>query len=220
MFPEPLVTRLESNPIIAVVTIDDPEDAVPLGEALLAGGIRAVELTLRNERALDALARLKHSLPEMIVGAGTVLTVDQVKHVVETGADFGVSPGLNPRIVKAANQTGLPFAPGVQTPSDIEAAVELGCRLLKFFPADTGGGLTYLRSIAAPFAHLGLRYIPLGGITLNSALDYLRESWIPAIGGSWVAPRERIRNREWSVIAANAREATEALLETEKGVPA
>jgi 2-dehydro-3-deoxyphosphogluconate aldolase/(4S)-4-hydroxy-2-oxoglutarate aldolase len=143
----------------------------------------------------------------MLTGVGTVLTPDQARQVLDAGAEFGVAPGMNPRVVEAALEAGLPFAPGVCTPSDIERALEFDRRLLKLFPAEPSGGLSYLRTVAAPYAHLGIRYIPLGGLTQQNLADYLREPAVGGIGGSWIAPRDWIRNRNWSGITAAAREA-------------
>jgi 2-dehydro-3-deoxyphosphogluconate aldolase/(4S)-4-hydroxy-2-oxoglutarate aldolase len=189
--------------------IDDAVDAVPVARALLAGGVDGIELTLRTSVAMEALRRIRTELPEMTVGVGTILTLQQVHEVKEAGASFGVSPGMNPRVVAEAARIGLPFAPGVCTPTDIELAVEQGCRLMKFFPSEPCGGLPYLRTIAAPFAHLGVKYIPLGGVGAGNAEHYLREPCVQALGGSWLAPRELIAKKDWAAITANAREASE-----------
>src|SRR5688572_977356 len=141
---ELFATRIEQARLIAVITLDRVEDAAPLGRALEAGGVRAVELALRTPAGLGALAAMKAACPGLTIGAGTVLFPEQVRQVQEAGADFAVSPGINPRIVGLARELGLPFAPGICTPSDVEAALELGCRLLKFFPAVPAGGLEYL----------------------------------------------------------------------------
>jgi len=160
---------------------------------------------------MDALAAIRQSVPEMLVGIGTILTADQVPQVVSAGAAFGVSPGVNPRVVEAALENSLPFAPGVATPTDIELALSLGCRRLKFFPAELSGGLPYLRSIAAPYNHLGLKYVPLGGVSLKNLAEYLTEPLITAVGGSWLAPRDAIVNKDWPQIEKNAREACNAV---------
>lgn len=197
--------------IIAVVVIDDPEDALPLVEALLAGGINAIELTLRTPAAFEALRRIKATATDMMAGLGTVLTPEQVGQAVECGAAFAVAPGLNPNVIRAAHSAGLPFAPGIMTPSDIEGAVQLGCRLLKLFPAEPCGGLGYLKSISAPYAHLGLEYIPLGGLTESNFTDYLALENVPAVGGSWIAPRKLIQGKNWTAIRQNACRAMDKL---------
>lgn len=194
--------------IIAVIVIDDADNAVPAVKALRAGGVNCIELTLRTTAAMEALLRIHTEMPEMLVGAGTLLSPAQVKEVKMGGAAFGVAPGLNPRVVAEARRIGLPFAPGVCTPTDIELAIEQGCRILKFFPAEPSGGLAYLRTVAAPFAHLGIRYIPLGGVTAENAELYLREPSVLALGGSWLAPRELIQRKDWQIITKNAREAS------------
>lgn len=205
---ETLPTRLHRTGVIAVLVIDDAADAAPLARALMAGGIDCIELTLRTPAALDALKCIRAKVPEMLVGAGTVLTPEQAKKVKAAGAAFGVAPGMNPRVVAEARRAGLPFAPGVCTPTDIELAIEQGCRLLKFFPSEPMGGLAYLRSVAAPFLHLGIQFIPLGGMSAANAEAYLREPTVLALGGSWLAPRELIQRKDWNGITANAREAT------------
>lgn len=208
-FPEELADRMYRTGVIAVLMLDDAEDAVPVAQALLAGGVNCIELTLRTPAAMEALRRIRAEVPEMVVGVGTILTPQQANDAAGAGAVFGVSPGLNPRVVTEARRIGLPFAPGVCTPTDIELAVELGCKLLKFFPSEPCGGLPYLRSIAAPFAHLGVRYIPLGGVSAGNAATYLREPSVHALGGSWIAPRELIQKRDWTAIAKHALEAAE-----------
>jgi 2-dehydro-3-deoxyphosphogluconate aldolase/(4S)-4-hydroxy-2-oxoglutarate aldolase len=206
--PDPLHQELFHRGIIAVLVLEDPADAAPLGRALLAGGISCIELTLRTSTALDSIRAIRSSVPEMLVGAGTVLTPHQVNAVKAAGAAFGVSPGMNPRVVAEARQIGLPFAPGVCTPTDIELAVEEGCRLMKFFPCETSGGLPYLRNIAAPFNHLGVRFIPLGGVGPANVEKFLREPLVHAIGGSWLAPQELIQGKNWQAITALANEAS------------
>jgi 2-dehydro-3-deoxyphosphogluconate aldolase/(4S)-4-hydroxy-2-oxoglutarate aldolase len=208
LFPEPLLAKLHHTGVIAVLMIDDADDAVPTAKALLAGGVDIIELTLRTPVAMEALRRIRTELPEMSVGVGTILTPQQVNEVVEAGASFGVAPGMNPRVVAEAKRVGLPFAPGICTPTDIELAIEQGCRLVKFFPSEPSGGLAYLRTIAAPFAHLGVKYIPLGGVTAANADLYLKEPSVQALGGSWLAPRDVIKSKDWQTITANAREAS------------
>ena len=192
-----------------MVVIDDAEAAVPLARALLAGGISVIELTLRTSSAFESLKNIREQCPEMTAGLGTVISTRQVEQAAAAGAAFAVAPGLNPKIVHAAHAAGLPFAPGIVTPSDIEGALELGCKLLKFFPAEPSGGIAYLNSIAGPYAHLGLEYIPLGGLDENNFTRYLALKNVPAVGGSWIAPRDLIQNRAWTTITGNARRAIE-----------
>lgn len=218
MFPEPLSSRLQRTGVLAVLMLDDADDAVPLAKALIAGGVDCMELTLRTPAAMEALRRIRAEVPEMLGGVGTVLSPELVQEAVAAGAAFGVAPGMNPRVVAAARAAGLPFAPGVCTPTDIEIAIEAGCKLLKFFPAEPCGGLPYLRSIAAPFAHLGVRFIPLGGIGAENAARYLAEPSILALGGSWIAPRELIQRKDWAGITRNAREAADIVKRARGGV--
>ena len=217
-FAPPIQTRLKATGVVAVLVLDDAADAVPVAHALYAGGIDIIELTLRTDSALESLQRIRSQVPEMLVGAGTVLTPGQVSAVKQAGAVFGLAPGLNPRVVAEAQRIGLPFIPGVCTPTDIELAVEQGCRVLKFFPSEPSGGLAYLRSIAAPFLHLGLQFIPLGGVSALNAHAYLGEPAVLALGGSWLAPRELIQRRDWPGITAHAREVT-AIVQRLRGGP-
>jgi 2-dehydro-3-deoxyphosphogluconate aldolase/(4S)-4-hydroxy-2-oxoglutarate aldolase len=143
----------------------------------------------------------------MHIGIGTILSPDQVVPALAAGAEFGVSPGVNPEVIRKAAQAGLPFGPGVMTPTDVDVAIREGCRLLKFFPAESAGGLKHLSNIAAPFAHLGPKFVPLGGIHLANLRTWLDHESIAAVGGSWLAPRDVIRAKAWAKIELNAREA-------------
>ena len=203
-FDESLLQRVTQCGVVAVLVIDEVQHAVPVARALLAGGVTAMELTLRTPAAIEALMAIRSEVPEILAGIGTVLTPDQVRRVAEADAQFAVAPGCNPTVIKAAEEIGLPFAPGIATPTDIEMAVELGCRELKFFPAEPGGGLPYLKSMAAPYNHLGLRYIPLGGINAQNLGTYLAEKLILAVGGSWLATRELIQQQNWAEITTRA----------------
>lgn len=215
LFDSALAEKISLPGVIAVLVVDEAADAVPLARALLDGGVGVMELTLRTPAALAALGEIRREVPEMVAGIGTILTTDQLQQAQAAGAAFGVSPGCNPRLLSAARQAGFSFGPGVATPSDIEMALEHGCRLLKFFPAEQLGGLPYLRAMAAPYAHLGLRYVPLGGLTADNAGTYLRDPLIAAVGGSWIAPRDLIKAGRWDQITGNAAEA--ATLAAENG---
>jgi len=207
LFPEDLLEKIRAIEIIPVVVIDDPASAVPLAQALQKGGISAIELTLRTPVAFEALANIRRECPDILAGLGTVLTTDQVSQAVDHGASFGVAPGLNPEIVRAAAAAGLPFVPGITTPSDIERAISLNCRLLKFFPAEPSGGVSYLKSLSAPYAHLGLEYIPLGGLSAHNFTNYLALKYVPAVGGSWLAPRDVVKRQDWDAVTRCVRDA-------------
>ncbi len=205
MSPE-IIKKIDEAGIIAVLVIDDLKHAVPVSRALLAGGIDTIELTLRTPVAIDAAKRIKKEVPEICLGFGTVITSDQVKAVVDAGADFAVSPGCNPKIIREARKHELSFAPGVMTPTDIEMALEEGCSVLKYFPAESSGGMKHLINMVAPYQYLNPTFIPLGGCNLENARDYLKSSLITAIGGSWVAKRPLIQSENWGEITKNAAE--------------
>ena len=218
--PEAIRQRIESGGVVAVLIIERVQDAVPVAQALLDGGVTAMELTLRTPVAIDALRVIRQEVPDMLAGIGTILTPQQVQEVVTAGASFGVSPGTNPRVIQEAQQAGLPFAPGVATPSDVEVALELGCRELKFFPAEPSGGLPYLKSMAAPYFHLGVKFIPLGGVNTNNLETYLGDPCIAAVGGSWLAPPARIAAQDFDGIREQAQTAAAKVQAIRQGLTA
>ena len=209
MLPDPLAERLARSGVVAVVTVENPEDAAPIARALLTGGVGAIELTFRTARAAEAIRRIRAEVPEILVGAGTLLNRAHVQAAIEAGALFGVAPGCNPSTIAAARECGLPFAPGVMTPTDMEIALEQGCRVLKYFPATNLAGPAALETMAAPFAHLGLRFIPLGGINLASLPQWLDSPSVLCVGGSWLAPRDVIQRQDWAALQRNAEQAAE-----------
>ncbi len=213
-FPEEMMSRLRKCGAVAGFSPDDDEQAVQLSRALLKGGISAIELTLRTPAALDDLRRVCAEVPEMLVIAGTVLTPAQVHEVCAAGAHCAVAPGTNPRVVRAAQDAGMPFAPGIATPSELEAAIELECRFVKFFPAGAAGGIPYLRSMATPYLHLGIQYFPLGGVNLENIVAYLREENIPVAGGSWLTDNALVASRNWDAITERAAELRRVLDES------
>ncbi|MEI6492287.1 MAG: bifunctional 4-hydroxy-2-oxoglutarate aldolase/2-dehydro-3-deoxy-phosphogluconate aldolase [Verrucomicrobiota bacterium] len=215
-FDPELAKRIESFGVIAVLVVDRADDAVPLARALLDGGVGVMELTLRTPAALEALKKIRSAAPEMIAGVGTILTPAQVQAAKDAGAAFGVAPGTNRNVLAAARAAGLSFAPGIATPSDIESALEHECQLLKFFPSEPSGGLSFLKNIAAPYAHLGLKYIPLGGVNEKNMSAYLDEPIIGALGGSWLAPRELVNAADWKAITARCAAAVEIIRSTRK----
>lgn len=199
-----MLKRIERTGVIAVLILDDAAHAVPLAQALLAGGVDVMELTLRTDAAVDGLRRIREQVPEILAGIGTVLNVDQIDDVVAAGAHFAVSPGFNAAVVRKAQDVGLPFAPGVMTPSEIEAAIQLGCRELKFFPAEPSGGIKMLDSIRAPYAHLGIRFVPLGGVHTDNMSSWVSHPGVLAVGGSWLAPKDLISDQNWDEITRRA----------------
>ena len=207
----PVAQRICERGVVAVLVIERVEDAIPAAEALLAGGVDVMELTLRTAAAMDALKAVKAEVPQMLAGVGTILKAGQVKAVRDAGADFGVAPGVSAPVIEAAQDVGLPFSPGIMTPTDIESAIAFGCEVLKFFPASSSGGLEHLKNIAAPYRHLDLRYIPLGGINQENMGDYLSSDLIAAIGGSWLASKPLIAAGDWAQITENARAAVAAV---------
>lgn len=201
-----IIKKINDAGVIAVLVIEELKHAVPLANALLSGGVEAIELTLRTPVALEAAEAIKNEVPRLTLGIGTVLTTEQVKLAAGLGADFAVAPGCNRSVIEAAQEHNLSFAPGIMTPSDIEAALEMGCRVLKYFPAESSGGMKHLNNIAAPYQHLGLKFIPLGGLTLENAGEYLKSPIVAAIGGSWIAQRNLIQAEDWDAITRSAKE--------------
>lgn len=206
-FPADMLQQIERSGVIAVLILEDAAHAVPLAKALLAGGVKAMELTLRTDAAIEALRQIREHVPDMLAGIGTVLNVEQIDEIVAAGAQFAVSPGLNADVVRRAQEVGLPFAPGVMTPTDIEAAIRLGCRELKFFPAEPSGGLSMLNSIRAPYGHLGVRFVPLGGVNAANMKAWLSNPGVFAVGGSWLASKDVIAAQDWNEVTRRAKEA-------------
>jgi 2-dehydro-3-deoxyphosphogluconate aldolase/(4S)-4-hydroxy-2-oxoglutarate aldolase len=199
--------KIVQHQIVPVAVVDDVEDAVPLARALANAGLPVLELTLRTHAALEGIARIRRECPGICVGAGTILKPEQVKQVITAGAQFGLSPGLNPSVVREAAAQGLFFIPGVMTPSDVEAALGLDCHLLKFFPAVPAGGLGMLQALNGPFAHVGVEFVPLGGVNAKNMREYLNLPCVPAVGGSWICERSLVREKQWDQITALARAA-------------
>ncbi|MGH7990834.1 MAG: bifunctional 4-hydroxy-2-oxoglutarate aldolase/2-dehydro-3-deoxy-phosphogluconate aldolase [Limisphaerales bacterium] len=193
--------------LICVAVIDQPGDAVPLAEALLAGGLNVIEVTFRTAGAADSIARIRKNVQQIFVGAGTLLTPDNVKQAVDAGAQFGVSPGLSENVSRAARENNLPLFPGVITPTEVMRALELGWKHLKFFPSETFGGVNALKVLAGPFGHTGVKFIPTGGINATRLPDYLAVPQVVAIGGSWMAERKLVAEKAWDKITALTAEA-------------
>lgn len=184
--------------------MDHPGEAVPLAEALLAGGLHTMEITFRTEAAAEAIRLIRRDVPRMTIGAGTVLTPCQVAQAAEAGAQFLVAPGLDEAVLAAALARNLPYIPGVLTPTEAGRALNLKCKLLKFFPAEPAGGVAMLKALAGPFAHTGVQFVPTGGITLATLPAYLALPQVAAVGGSWMAERELVKQHAWEKITALA----------------
>lgn len=202
-----MLKRIERRRIVPIVVLDDAEDAAPVAEALLAGGLDVMEIPLRTPAALTAIRRIAAGYPEILLGAGTLLEPAHVELARDAGAVFGLAPGLNPRVVAAAAHCDMLIAPGVMTPSEVEQAWALGCRLLKFFPAQPAGGIAMLKALAGPYDHLGLRFIPTGGINQENLGDYLQLPLVGAIGGSWMVDKALVAAGRWDEITRLTREA-------------
>ncbi|MFJ4562861.1 bifunctional 4-hydroxy-2-oxoglutarate aldolase/2-dehydro-3-deoxy-phosphogluconate aldolase [Streptomyces caelestis] len=205
MAPSPLpASVLGLAPVVPVVVIDDAGDAVPLARALVAGGLPAIEVTLRTPAALEAIREIAGQVPEAVVGAGTVISPGQVTDVVVAGARFLVSPGWTDVLLPAMRGSGVPFLPGVSITSEVVALLERGVREMKFFPAEAAGGTAYLKSLAGPLPQA--RFCPTGGIGPASAPDYLALPNVACLGGSWMLPQDALAARDWGRVEALARE--------------
>jgi 2-dehydro-3-deoxyphosphogluconate aldolase/(4S)-4-hydroxy-2-oxoglutarate aldolase len=198
--------RIIAKRVVSVVTLADAEDALPLARALLAGGLDVMEITLRTDAALDGIRRIRTEVPGMCIGAGTILSPAQVDQATEAGAQFGVAPGLSKDVVRHAARRGMPFVPGVMTPSEVERALLLGCKLLKFFPSEPAGGAAMLKALAGPYLHTGVRFIPLGGVNPSNAVQYLGLKAVAAIGGSWLTESALVESRDWETVTTRVRE--------------
>ncbi|WP_413989252.1 bifunctional 4-hydroxy-2-oxoglutarate aldolase/2-dehydro-3-deoxy-phosphogluconate aldolase [Labrys okinawensis] len=208
MAANPLET-IEKIGVVPVIAIEDPAHALALADALAEGGLPIAEITFRTKAAAEVLAILKDKRPDFLAGAGTVLDLESVKACKDNGAKFALSPGFDPEITAAARHIGLPFAPGIMTPTDLTLATRAGFRLCKFFPAGIAGGPKALEGIAAPFNHLGVRFIPTGGVSLETMGDWLRHRFIAAVGGTWIARPEDMREGRFAEITAKAKAAVE-----------
>lgn len=200
-----MTSVLDLAPVVPVVVVDDPSDAVPLARALVAGGLPAIEVTLRTPAALEAIGAIADAVPDAVVGAGTVITPEQVTRAVEAGAGFLVSPGWTDLLLEAMRASGVPYLPGVSTTSEVVALLERGVREMKFFPAEAAGGTAYLKSLNGPLPQA--RFCPTGGIGPATAPDYLALPNVGCVGGSWMLPADAIAARDWERVEALAREA-------------
>jgi len=202
-----MIERITRIRVVPVVVLQDADDAVPLAEALLEAGLDVMEITFRTAAASESIRRIAAALPEILLGAGTVISPDQALQARDAGATFALAPGLNPEVVTAAQNAGLAFSPGVMTPSEIERALGLGCQLLKFFPAGAAGGVAMLKALAGPYAQTGVRFVPTGGVSATNMRAYLDLPVVAAIGGSWMVDPRLIAAKDWAAITHLTREA-------------
>lgn len=195
--------------IVPVIVIEDPEKAVPLARALVAGGLPCAEITFRTKEASEAIARISRDVPEILVGAGTVVSQAQAEKAAAAGARFIVSPGFNPSVVDWCLKNGLPVIPGVNNPTGVEAGMEKGLSLLKFFPAEVSGGTAMLDALAGPYPSIS--FMPTGGISPENLGNYLKRKNVFAVGGSWMVHKDLITREDWPRITALAQEAVSAV---------
>jgi len=195
-----MLNELLKRPVIPVIVIEDANDAEPLAEALLEGGMDVIEVTCRTNAAAEALARIKKAFPEMLLGAGTVVTPDQAKMCIDVGVSFGLAPGLNPDTVNYFQENNTLFIPGIMTPSEIEQGLSLGLKMLKFFPAGAAGGINMLKNFSGPYASSGIKFCPTGGVNVDNMNEWLSLDVVSAIGGSWLATKQQIADKQWGQI--------------------
>lgn len=203
-----VLERFSRVGIVPVVVIDQAEDAVPCAKALLAGGIDVMEITFRTAAAPEAIKAVSEACPDMLVGAGTVLNLEQCKLACEMGAKFIVSPGFDKDVVSYCIENGIATTPGCVTPTEITTAVNMGLKVIKFFPANVYGGLSAMKNLSAPF--VGIKFLPTGGINTANVREYVDAPFIHAVGGSWICPRADIAAGNWDKITALCKEARAA----------
>ena len=206
----PILETISKIGIVPVVKLEDAKDAAPLADALCKGGLPCAEVTFRTAAAAEAISIMTKAHPDMVVGAGTVLTTDQVDQAVEAGAKFIVSPGLNPKVVKYCVDKNIPITPGTNSPSEIETAIEFGLEVVKFFPAEQSGGIAKIKAMAAPYVNM--KFMPTGGINAKNLISYLDFPKVIACGGSWMVPGDLIANGEFDKIEELTREAVKTML--------
>jgi len=209
MVEKSILNRVADLGVVPVIAIEKVEAAIPLADALLQGGLPMVEITFRTAAAAEVIRKISQERPQLVVGAGTVLTAANLDAAKASGAAFAVAPGLNPQIVKHAQELGMPFVPGVATPTDIEQGLALGCELLKFFPAEALGGVTMIEALSAPYKHTGIRFIPTGGVNSGNLESYLKLDTVAAVGGTWIAKKEDLSTGKWDDIRNRCKAALE-----------
>ena len=193
--------------IVPVIVLDDEEKAVPLARALVGGGLKVVEVTFRTAAAAGAIRRIRAEVPEAVVGAGTLLTVSQLRAAREAGAVFGVAPGFDPLVFKAAVDDGFPMVPGIATASELSQALTAGAKVVKFFPAEAAGGVKTIKNLLGAFRFTGVKFMPTGGVSPANVRDYLAVPEIVACGGTWIVPKDALADGDWDAIGRLAAEA-------------
>jgi 2-dehydro-3-deoxyphosphogluconate aldolase/(4S)-4-hydroxy-2-oxoglutarate aldolase len=201
-----LVAKMESSGVVPVIAIESTELALPMADALVKGGLPVAEITFRTAVAAEVIALLKKEMPGLFLGAGTITSVEQLIRAQECGAVFGVSPGFNAEVVKKSIDIDFPLFPGVLTPSEIEQGLSLGLKIMKYFPAEASGGIPMLKAVSAPYNHLGVRFIPTGGVNIKNLEDYLNLPQVLVCGGTWIAKKDVISEKRWDEIEKNAAE--------------
>jgi 2-dehydro-3-deoxyphosphogluconate aldolase/(4S)-4-hydroxy-2-oxoglutarate aldolase len=202
-----IIKRIELSKIIPIIVPENAEDVIPVCKALSAGGLKVAEITFRTPSVREALGLMKTNFPDFTLGAGTVTEMEELESCIQLGAQFAVSPGLNPEIVKRALELNFPFFPGVCTPTEVDTALRLGCKILKFFPSDVMGGTKALKALYGPFKHKGVKFIPTGGINDTNLKEHLSTPGVIAIGGSWLVDKTILHEKTWDKITQRTREA-------------
>ena len=206
-----VLDRLKQSGVVPVVVLDDAKDALPIAKALLAGDVDVMEITFRTAAAADSIKAVAENCPDMLVGAGTVVTLDQCKQALECGAKFIVAAGFDPEVVAWCVERNVPITPGCVTPTEIMAARKLGLNVVKFFPAGVYGGLKAMKALSAPFG--GIKFIPTGGVDAKNLKEYLEAPFVHAVGGSWLCPKKEIAAGNFDVVTALCSEAIEIVKE-------
>lgn len=202
-----IIERIEESKIIPIIVPEKAEDVIPVCEALQAGGLKVAEITFRTPSVREALGLMRKRFPGFILGAGTVTEIEELESCIQLGAQFAVAPGLNPVIVRRALELNFPFFPGVCTPTEVDAALGLGCKVLKFFPSEIMGGTKTINALYGPFKHKGVKFIPTGGINEKNLKEYLSTPGVIAIGGSWLVDKTILQEKSWDKITQRTREA-------------
>lgn len=203
-----MINTLQGAGIVPVIVIEDEKKAVPLARALVAGGLPVIEITFRTAAAAAAIAAIRREVPEAIVGAGTILSLSQLESAKAAGAVFGVAPGFDPLIVSAAAEADFPFCPGVATASELSQALTLGCKMVKFFPAEAVGGVNMIKNLLGAFRFTGVKFMPTGGVKISNVESYLAVPEVVCCGGTWIVPKEALVSDDYATIERLASEAS------------